>query len=270
MTEPTKPSDVKQPDGTVTPTPPGGTPATPTPAATKPGEPSPGAQPGATPSPAANQPGASPTPGAKPEEKTVPINALHEERTKRQALEAEIAQLKAHNIQQQPAQPQQQTASPDAIRKEIDNLWDTDPKKAVQAEIMVALDWRDRIDSSMDQEADNLAQKYTDFNDYRSAAQGYVRSLPLDQRSKPGIMELAYYVVRGQNVDSIMERQRNDLIQRYQSGELAASLASSPSGTVTPAPQQGIQLTEDQLKAASMMNLSPEDYASAMVQPKAT
>jgi hypothetical protein len=194
---------------------------------------------------------------------------LHEERTKRQSLEAEIAQLKATQVQTQQASPAPTQASPDAIRQEIDNLWDTDPKKAVQAEIMVAMDWRDRIDNTMDVEAQNLAAKYADFDQYRSAAQGYVRSLPLDQRSKPGIMELAYYVVRGQNVDTIMEQQKNELIQKYQSGELAASLATSPAGTVTPAPAQGIQLNEDQLKAANMMGLTPEAYASAIIQPKA-
>ena len=270
MTEQPKPSDEKIPAGTVTPTPPGGTPATPTPEANKPGEPTPGAPTPGTPTPAAGTPapGASPTPGAKPEPAAgqVPISALHEERTKRQALEAEIATLKTQSPAAAPVQPQAQPQQ-DALRKEIDQLWDSDPKKAVQAEIMVAMNWRDQVDSNMDVEADALATKYTDFSQYRLAAQGYVRSLPLDQRSKPGIMVLAYMVVRGQNVDTIMEQQKNDLIQKYQSGELAASLAAAPAGTVTPAPTTGIQLNEDQLRAANMMGISPEDYAGSIVQP---
>jgi hypothetical protein len=194
---------------------------------------------------------------------------LHEERSKRQALEQEMSLLRQQQAAVSPQapiqQPQQEQAA--ALRKEIDELWDSDPKKAVQAEIMVALDWRDRVDASMDVEADSLASKYSDFGQYRSAAQGYIRGLPLEQRSKPGIMELAYFVVRGQNVDTLMESQRNDLIQQYQNGELAASLTQAPAGTVTPAPVAGTVLTEDQSKAAAMMGLSPEDYASAMQQP---
>lgn len=258
-------ADEKQPAGTVTPAPTGKeTPATPA-----------AATPAVTPTPAAPVkpiPGAStPPPVAKPEEpKQVPITALHEERTKRQDLEAEIAQLKQNvaGIQQQPQQQQQQQQiDPNEVRKQIDELWDSDPKKAVQAEIMVALDWRDRVDASMDNEADGLSQKYADFGNYRTQAQQYIRSLPLEQRARPGVMELAYFIVRGQNVDTLIEQQKNDLYQKFQAGEIAGQTVSVPPGSYVPPPPTGqVVLTEDQLKVASMMNLTPEAYASAIKQ----
>ena len=260
------PSDVKPPEGIVTPTPPGGTPAQPTPAAApKPGEPAkPGipGQPAATPTPGA-KPGDSPaTPGVKPEPGTVPLSALHEERTKRQNLEAELAQLRDMVQQRQPQQQYQQQQPQNQMQLEIEKLWDTDPRKAVQAEIMVAMNWRDQIEANLSSQAHSLSQKYTDFNTYRPQAEQYVRSLPLDQRSDPRVMEVAYLVVRGQNVDTIIEQQKNELYEKFRSGEF---VSPQPPGTYTAPPTQGgPQLTQDQINAAAAMGLTPEQYASAI------
>lgn len=266
--DPIKPSDANN-AGTVTPAPTVG--QTVPPAAAKPA---------AVPPPAAPalKPGVSTPPVAKPEEpKLVPLSALHEERakrqeesTKRQELEAELSKLKTQ--QQSYSQPQQVSQQPtqqpsyDQIRKEIDDLWDSDPKKAVQAEILVALDWRDRLDANVDLEADSLSRKYGDFGTYRTQAQAYVRSLPLQERAKPGILELSYLIVRGQNVDKIIEQQKNDLYAKFQSGELQANMANIPPGSYTPAPSSGgVTLNDEQLKVAAMMNLTPDQYASAIV-----
>jgi len=267
------PTDEKQPAGTVSPTPTGGQPAQPTPAA----EPKPGAQPSpvipasvtATPSPEA-KPGATPTPGVKPEpvpSGTVPITALHEERSKRQALETEVQQMRDMVTQRGYQQQAQQEAQPNQMQKEIEQLWDTDPRKAVQAEIMVAMNWRDSVEANLSAQANELSGKYTDFNTYRNQAETYVRSLPLDQRSDPRVMEVAYLVVRGQNVDTIMEQQKNDLYQKFQSGEFVGTVPSP--GTFTAPPTTGtVQLTQDQLNAAKAMGLTPEAYGSAMQEQK--
>jgi hypothetical protein len=199
---------------------------------------------------------------------TVPITALHEERTKRQTLEQEVQQLRDMVTQrgyQQPQQPQQPQQN--QMQQEIEQLWDTDPRKAVQAEIMVAMNWRDSVEANLSAQASELAGKYSDFNTYRNQAETYVRSLPLDQRSDPRVMEVAYLVVRGQNVDTIIEQQKNDLYQKFQSGEFVGT-APQP-GTFTAPPTTGtVQLTQDQLNAATAMGLSPEDYASAIQSPK--
>jgi hypothetical protein len=258
------PSDEKPAEGIVAPLPTGGQPAPTTPPVVKEGTPPPVVPPTGVPTP---------PPVVKPEEpKVVPITALHEERTKRQELEAEMQMLKqnAATMQTQHVQPQQQQQQqidPQQIRKEIDELWDNDPKKAVQAEIMVALDWRDRVDASMDSEADGLSQKYADFGNYRTQAQQYIRSLPLEQRARPGVMELAYFIVRGQNVDTLIEQQKNELYQKFQAGEIAGQSVNIPAGSyVPPSPTGQVVLSEDQLKVANMMNLTPEAYASAIQQ----
>lgn len=270
------------PAGTGTPAPTGGQPAQPTPAA----EPKPGATatptpaPGtgtpvipasvtATPTPAA-KPGATPTPGVKPEPVptgTVPITALHEERTKRQTLETEVQQLRDMVQQRGYQQQAQQEAQPNQMQKEIEQLWDTDPRKAVQAEIMVAMNWRDSVEANLSAQATDLSGKYTDFNTYRSQAETYVRSLPLDQRSDPRVMEVAYLVVRGQNVDQIMETQKNELYQKFQSGEFAGT-TPAPGTFTAPVATGTVQLSQDQMNAATAMGLTPEAYASAIQVPK--
>jgi len=59
------------------------------------------------------------SPDVKPEPGTVPLAALHEERSKRQQLEAEIAQLR--NMNSAPPMPQQQQEGPDP-KKELEQL----------------------------------------------------------------------------------------------------------------------------------------------------
>jgi len=246
---PETPTDVKVPVGNVSPAPaggqpvPAGVPAQPTPEALKPGE-------------------------SSADVKQVPLPALQEERSKRQSLESEIAELRrtieASQYQQQ-HQPQQQQPQVDP-RAELNTLWEEDPRKAVQVEIMYAMDWRDRIDSSLEVQADQMARKYPDFNNYRSTALGQVRSLPLNQRGGPGILEAAYFMVRGQNADTMIQQRETELLEKYRRGEISAQgLATPPGSFSTPAPVQGNQLTQEQLNVANAMGLTPEQYQSAMV-----
>jgi hypothetical protein len=245
------PTDVKQPEGNVSPSPTGGQPAP------KPEVP-------AKPSPEASKPGASSTPDAKGET-VVPLPALQEERSRRQALEAEVAQLRQMVTQQaQPqAQPQPQGQPQFNVREELDKLWEDDPRKAVQVEIMTAMDWRDRIDSNLEYQADELARRYPDFNNYRSSALGQVRSLPLNQRGSPNVLETAYFMVRGQNADQIIQQREQELLEKYRRGELnAQGLATPPGSYSSPPPQESLTLSEEQMKVASAMGLTPEQYAS--------
>jgi hypothetical protein len=232
--------------------------ATPAAPASKPAVPQEPAKPPAQPAPVA-KPGDTPKPGDKPAD-TVPLAALMEERGKRQALEAEVALMK-QSVQQQPQAPQAPFQQPpNQLAQEIDKLWDTDPRKGVQAEIMLAMDWYDRTNNSIDQQADVLAGKYNDFNDWRSSATRYVRSLPLNQRAQNGVLEMAYFIVRGQNVDTLLQRQNEDMLKKFQSGEL---VGGTPPGTFSaPAPQATTQLSQEQKNAAAAMGLSEEDYAS--------
>lgn len=250
MTEETKPEDVKPDTANV----PAGTPAPATEV-----QPAPEVQSG----------------DSSNDVKQVPLPALREERARRQeehsraqTLENEVAELRRIVAESQYNQtmnqqvPQQPQADP---RAELEKLWEDDPKQAVRYEIMYAMDWRDQVDSSLEVQADALARKYPDFNNYRSTALGQVRSLPLNQRGGQGILEAAYFMVRGQNADQLIKQHEADLLEKYRRGEIsAAGLATPPGSFSTPAPTNDVQLTDEQLRVADAMGLTPEQYMSAV------
>lgn len=210
--------------------------------------------------PAVAKPAEPPTSG----DKTVPLAALQEEREKRQQLAQELENLKTKvNQYQQPQQYQQQADPAQAIRQEVEKLWETDPKKAVQAEILMGLTWLDSVNSYIDNQIDSIAAKDPSFGQYQGQVRQYIKSLPLEQRGQPGVVDLALSVVRGNNVDSIVERTKEELYRKFQSGELAASGVSIPSaGTFSQPPRpQGVQLSDEQIRVAGAMGMTPEDYA---------
>ena len=213
-----------------------------------------------TPTPAVTRPGAAPA--ATPAPGTVPISALMEEREKRQALQTELESLKTTvtQIQQRqqpiPTAPQQ---SPDALKAQMDKLWQEDPRKAVQMEIMMASQWSDNVNTQVDGEAEQLSSKYKDFNDYRNTAMRYVRALPLEQRARPGIVEMAYLVTRGQNVDQIIENQRQIMQTQFQQNPAAFQMPAGASAGST-APTGGPQPTEAQTRAAAAMKVPIAEY----------
>lgn len=240
--------------------------AAPVPAATQPQAPAKPAQ--GTPAPA-QQPGASPVAAPTiPPPGMVPVSAMHEERTKRQELERELAQLRST---QQPAPQQQQLpqqvvpmAQGAPTQEQMDHLWATDPRRAVNVQMEMYGDYRDRVDGSVNYNADQIAQRNPDFNNYRSMVLGYVRTLPLNQRANPGIIEAAYHMIRGQNVDQLLQAQQAEILAKYQRGEFTAQMLQQPVGgysapIVTPG---NVQLSADQMKVAEMMGLDPQAYAS--------
>jgi hypothetical protein len=197
------------------------------------------------------------------------LAALQEEREKRQALQSELEQLRRAVQQPAPQQPQyqpQQQMQPavDDWKEQIEKLWETDPRRAVQAEIMRAVTWYDTVSARVDHEAESLTNKYADFNNYRTAAMNYVRSLPHEQRATPGIVEMAYMLVRGQNVDNILKTREEELLARFQSGQMAGQL-NVPGSYGSPQVHQGaVQLQEEQRMAAAAMGISDADYVKYM------
>ena len=197
----------------------------------------------------------------KPQESLVPLPALQEERTKRQALEAEVADLRrmVGSIPQAPVQ-QQPAYNP---RAEIDKLWEEDPKKAVLAEIDWKMGYRDWVDANVEIHADQMALKYPDFNNYRSIVMGHVRSLPVEQRANEKVLEAAYFYSKGQRFDTLIQQREAEIIERYRRGELSAQgLATPPGSFSSPMLTPGVQLTEEQRRVAEAMGMSPEGYAS--------
>jgi hypothetical protein len=198
---------------------------------------------------------------------------LQEEREKRQSLQAELDQVKQY-VQQTNAgttygtpqgAPQPAQAPIDQARAQIDKLWESDPRQAVRAEINQSLTYYDTVNANLEGQATYLSQKYPDFNNYRTTAMNYIRTLPYEQRAQDGIVELAYMVARGQNVDSILQTKEQELMEKFKTGQLAGSLHQPAGATGAPmTPTAGVTLTPDQTAAANAMGLSPEDYIANM------
>jgi hypothetical protein len=231
-------------------------PASATPAAVPPvpGTPSAAVKPAVTPPPAAPQGGT-----------TVPLPELMEERNKRQALEKTVQDLQTElgamrKVAPSPAAPQQ-AVQHDDVRKQIDQLWETDPRRAVQAEIMTAMTWYDQVQASIDAQEHNLAQKHPDFNNVRTEVRSYVRALPIEQRMREGIVDLAYYAVKGQRFDTSMDDIRKQWEAEFLRKLNAGEITNVPSGAVSaPPPASGIQATEDERKVAEAMGMNVDDY----------
>jgi hypothetical protein len=254
----------------------------PIPAAVPPQAPAPATNPAQAPAPvkpASQTPPAQPSgasqqpPAAAPT--VVPITALHEEREKRQQLQAQLDAMKkvmANNVlfdaQGNPVMQQQQPqAQPQAYQQEMDKLWETDPRRAVQAEIMTAMTWRDMVDAQIEQQATGVSERNPDFYTFRPEVMTYLRTLPIDQRNRPGMVEAAYYFIKGQKVDNIMAKTKQEWeaenLRKMQAGEFAQGM---PSGAISApaAPQGQVTLTEDQKKAAAAFGITEADYVKFM------
>ena len=91
----------------------------------------------------------------------------------------------------------------------------------------------------------------------------YIRALPLDQRSKPGVVDLAYYVVKGQNSGNAVEAAKAEMLRKIQAGEQVQGLQP---GTRPAAPlPKGNVMTPEQVAVAEQMGLTPEEYQSGQV-----
>ena len=131
-------------------------------------------------------PGAAvPEPTGEQENKGVPLAALQEERNKRQSIEAKLNQLQAvfgsqiaydaagNIIPLQQNQQQQQNVAPNQpqdfgdVRKQLDQLWENDPRKAVQSELAMAINWYDNVNNSVEEEMDKVGEKFKDFQGFR-------------------------------------------------------------------------------------------------------
>ena len=212
--------------------------------------------------------------------KTVPLPELLKEREKRQSTEAEKAQALAENaslkqtiayiqqqsqMRQQPQYPgnqyQQFQPQQPPVAQEMQRLWENDTQKAVQAEIMMAINWLDNVSQAVDMQESQIAQKYQDYGNFRDHVRSYMRSIPIAQRTQPGVVEAAYYFVKGQQMDSIVKSSQDEIIRKIRAGE---SIQGFDAGSGAPPPPTTKALTEEQKRVASAMGLTPEQYQKNM------
>ena len=229
--------------------------------------------------PAADAGGSSQTDVNTP--KQVPLAALQEERDRNRELRSEIEALRrvvgstsgiptgnagagadpsvGGFVQNQPPPLQApEFQGPQITKEELDKLWMEDPRKAMEMTVSMALNWYDRVNSQVNQQEDTLARTFKDFDAYRSEVRKYIQALPPEHRAKPGVVEMAYYVVRGQSFDRTVQQKQDELIRKIKAGESVQGL--SPGTTSASKDTSPAQLTADEARVASRMGMTPEEY----------
>lgn len=212
--------------------------------------------------------------GTNNQQQMVPITALHEERDKRQSLAAELETVKAQiaqltNNNQNGNQGggvnnHQQAPDQNQFMQELDSLWREDPRRAMQTELMTAINWRDQVEAQVDDQFEGAGQKYKDFNEHQLEVRKYVRRLPIEQRAKPGIIEAAYFMVKGRNADAAARTAAEALLKKAQAGEGTQSINAGASSGGGDGTQNAGTLTPDQKAAAAAMGVSEAEYAKYM------
>jgi len=217
--------------------------------------------------------GVKPGTPAEPQDKTVPYGALHEERERRKSSDARYEQIKAlygdkikfdeyGNVlppEQVPIQPGTNVQSPSDVQKQIEEMWEKDPKQAVRAEIAMAINWFDQTSAQMDLQRDAARTKYPDFNKWESEVNSYLRRLPLNQRVQQGIMDLAYKYVKGDKIDQILQAERAELARKYAAGEMAQGLGSAGTAATVNQPG-GVTISDQERAVATAMGMTAEEY----------
>lgn len=189
---------------------------------------------------------------------TVDLRALHEAREQIKGLREELQTYKAAHQVTQYAQPVQQQQAFQDVGAQLEKMWEEDPRKAMQAEITMALQWYDSSNAEVDQQEEVASKRYADFDKYRGQIRKYLRSVPVSERIKPGMVESAFHFVKGMDVDNIIKAREEELLAKYRAGEMASGVTTAgASGTSA---GTGVKYTVDELKAAQAMNMPIEQY----------
>lgn len=212
--------------------------------------------------------------GANNQQNMVPLTALHEERDKRQTLSAELEALKTQMAtitaagQNNAGQGQQTVVdnnnNANEFHSNLDNMWRDDPRKAMQTELMMAINWRDKVDNGVELQVEDAAGKFKDFSTHQTEVRKFLRNLTVEQRSKPGLVDAAYYMVKGRNADVFAKTEAERLLQKSQQADGTQTIqtgASSGGGDNT---NNAGTLTVDQKNAAAAMGVSEDEYAKYM------
>lgn len=129
----------------------------------------------------------------------------------------------------------------------------------MQTEVMMALSWYDSTNAELDSQEHQIAGKYKDFDQYRTEVRRYLRSIPVSDRARPGMVESAYYFVKGRGADNLLKAKEEELLKRIRAGEAVQGIThgTMPSSA---SDQQPLKPTQEQINAAAAMGMKVEDY----------
>jgi hypothetical protein len=136
-------------------------------------------------------------------------------------------------------------------------MWQTDPMKAMRTELSAFAQWIDYTDNVVDNQIDQAKSQYSDFGNYEGGIRRYIKQLPREQRANQGVVDAAYYIVKGQNADNLIKTKEQEILDKIRRGESVQGLQGY-SGS--PAPTGQPQFSEDEKKIAEAMNITPEEY----------
>ena len=131
----------------------------------------------------------------------------------------------------------------------------------------MALRWYDGTNAALDDQEEEVSSKHEDFNNYRGEVRKYLRTLKPQQRSAPGVVEMAYYLVKGQKADDLINMSKEQLIAKIRAGE---SVQGMPAGTPSVAIQEpsANKPTKLQMDAAAAMGMPVDEYMKHIVSQR--
>jgi hypothetical protein len=144
------------------------------------------------------------------------------------------------------------------VQQQMEELWQRDPKTAMKVEMDAQVRLRDYLDNKIEDDIDKASQKHKDFGNYERQIRRYVRTLPLESRGTPNLIEGAYFWIKGQNADQLTQQSQQDLLNKIKAGEQVQGINAGAVGS--PTGNQGPQVTDDEKAAAAAMGISIEDY----------
>jgi hypothetical protein len=196
---------------------------------------------------------------------TVPLAELMKEREQRQSMQAEVEALKSTvaSLANRSSAPSAPAPSQPDVRAQLEDMWREDPRKAMQMEMSLAMQWRDQVDVTVESAMSNAASKYADFGNYQNEVKHYLRQLPLEQRASPGVVDAAYYMVKGSKADELIKAGIESGLKKLNGAEYSSGISGGSSGGGQGQPNTTI-LNADQKQIASAMGMSDEDYMKHM------
>ena len=219
---------------------------------------------------AGHTPGQNQDGGSGDGDKKVPLAALHEAREEIKALKTQMDQLKSmvpgvyYDAQGNPVSVQPPNATnpvtPPAqtLQAEMDQAFEMgDYKRAVALQLRAYHDWSESTRNSVDDQIDSLLQEQPDAAKYLPQMRKYLRTIPLEQRSAAGTAKLAYFVVKGQNVDKVVAEAQKQWEQKLNGG-LAAQGVSAGAGLASGTGPRSF--TKDEIAIAANYGMKPEEY----------
>lgn len=191
----------------------------------------------------------------------VPITALHEERDKRQAMAVELENLKAqvaslsvtHNTPPISAPSQNRD-----VAAELEMMWREEPRKAMQAELMLALNWQSQVTAAVEDQFESMQSKYKDFGEYSPEVRRYLNKIPLEQRAKPGIVEAAFFMAKGQKADTLIKSESEKMLQKLKEGVAVTNVA--PNASSGGGSTNNASLTQEEKAAAAALGIAESEY----------